>query len=74
MWELTHFAENPYQVSQDFIHRHELPQDYLDQIATFLIDNSKGVTLGTAAPQNVSDPYTGKYYNCTGKFTIRSCI
>ena len=48
-------------MSQDFIHRHELPQDYLEQIATFIIDNSKGVTLGSHGreSQSYSDPLTG---------------
>ncbi|KAJ3028528.1 hypothetical protein HDV00_010188 [Rhizophlyctis rosea] len=53
-------TENPYQTAQEFIWKHEIPQGYLDQIANFIIQNAKGVTLGSGdgggAP---SDPFTG---------------
>ncbi|KAI8913552.1 WD40-repeat-containing domain protein, partial [Gorgonomyces haynaldii] len=49
-------TDNPYEVAQQFMHRYELPQDYLDQIANFIIKNSEAVTIGqTSNP----DPYTG---------------
>ena len=49
-------SDNPYVTAQNFIHEHELPQDYLDQIANFIITNTKGASLGTAPNP---DPYTG---------------
>lgn len=53
-------SENPYQAAQDFIHKHELPQDYLEQIAQFIISNTKGVELGvSSANSQYVDPYTG---------------
>lgn len=53
-------SQNPYQAAQDFINANELPQDYLDQIANFIITNAKGVTLGdTNTGSSVGDPFTG---------------
>ena len=53
-------GEDPYEKAQAFIHKHQLPQDYLDQIANFIIKNSGG---GSASiPQQVGsscDPFTG---------------
>ncbi|CAG8491482.1 5716_t:CDS:10, partial [Ambispora leptoticha] len=51
-------TDNPYQAAQDFIWANELPQSYLDQIANFIIQNAKGVTLGAGASQ-YQDPFTG---------------
>lgn len=33
-------SEEPYVAAQRFIHRHNLPQDYLDQVASFITKNS----------------------------------
>ncbi|XP_033096894.1 phospholipase A-2-activating protein-like [Anneissia japonica] len=51
-------SDDPWHVAQQFIHKHELSQAYLEQIANFIISNTAGVTLGTAAPA-YTDPYTG---------------
>ncbi|KAJ3415623.1 hypothetical protein HDV05_004499 [Chytridiales sp. JEL 0842] len=50
-------SENPYQTAQEFIYRHELPQDYLDHIANFITTN----VGGNVAPQPAaaSDPWSG---------------
>ena len=50
-------TDNPYEAAQDFIHRNELPQDYLDQVANFIIKNTKANTIGSAPSQG--DPFTG---------------
>ncbi|KAJ3262722.1 hypothetical protein HDU77_000238 [Chytriomyces hyalinus] len=52
-------SDNPYMAAQDFINRHELNQDFLDQIGTFIIQNSKSTTLGNDLNPGVSDPFTG---------------
>ncbi|KAJ3220844.1 hypothetical protein HK099_003956 [Clydaea vesicula] len=53
-------TENPYQTAQNFIHLHELPQGYLDQIANFITSNTKGHSIGpTASTSQYSDPFTG---------------
>ncbi|KAJ3100663.1 hypothetical protein HDU97_002006 [Phlyctochytrium planicorne] len=51
-------ADNPFQAAQDFIHAHELPQDFLEQIANFLIENTQGVNM--AGAQSNADPFTGR--------------
>jgi len=51
-------SEEPYHAAQAFIHKHNLPQDYLEQVANFITKNSsrgnRPSTMGTA-----SDPFTG---------------
>ena len=51
--------QDPYHVAQEFLQKHELTPQYLDQVADFIIKNSGT----TAPPMNItmSDPYTGKY-------------
>lgn len=34
--------QDPWQVAQAFIHKHQLPQDYLSNVANFIITNTKG--------------------------------
>ena len=51
-------CEDPYFAAQRFIHQHELPQDFLDRVANFIMENSKGMTLGVESGQHV-DPFTG---------------
>jgi phospholipase A-2-activating protein len=45
--------------AQQFLWREELPQDYLDQVANFIITNSTPVTLGQSAGPTYQDPFTG---------------
>ncbi|CAL4145489.1 unnamed protein product, partial [Meganyctiphanes norvegica] len=53
-------TEDPYFAAQRFIHRHELPQDNLEQVATFIMDNTKGMTLGVNSDSSGgADPFTG---------------
>ncbi|KAJ3022552.1 hypothetical protein HKX48_005870 [Thoreauomyces humboldtii] len=35
-------SENPYQAAQDFIWKNELPQDYLETVADFIVKNAGG--------------------------------
>ncbi|KAI9219662.1 WD40-repeat-containing domain protein [Blastocladiella britannica] len=54
-------AENPYSAAQQFIWKNELSQEFLDEIARFIMTNTKGHTIATgpsAAPQ-YADPFTG---------------
>lgn len=50
--------DDPYHVAQQFILQHQLPQDHLDTIADFIINNTRPVTLGQP-PAGNPDPYTG---------------
>lgn len=52
-------CEEPYFAAQRFIHQHELPQDFLDRVANFIMENTKGVTLGTECTGQQVDPFTG---------------
>jgi phospholipase A-2-activating protein len=52
-------GDNPYQAAQDFIHANEIPQDYLEQIANFIMKNVGDVTLGNIPSSQYSDPFTG---------------
>ncbi|KAJ3180693.1 hypothetical protein HDU87_001806 [Geranomyces variabilis] len=51
-------TQNPYQAAQDFIWRNELPQDYLETVANFIVKNAGTATLG-AQPSAYQDPFTG---------------
>jgi len=51
-------SESPYMAAQEFIHKHELSQYYLEEIANHIIQQSGGQQLGGAAGGNV-DPLTG---------------
>lgn len=50
--------EDPWFASQEFIHRHELNQMFLDQIAQFIITNTKGMVIDQKAA-DYADPFTG---------------
>jgi phospholipase A-2-activating protein len=39
-------SENPYDRATKFLHDHELPLTYLDNVANFITENTKGATLG----------------------------
>eukprot|EP01103_Thecamoeba_quadrilineata_P015432 TRINITY_DN487_c0_g1_i1.p1 TRINITY_DN487_c0_g1~~TRINITY_DN487_c0_g1_i1.p1 ORF type:complete len:748 (+),score=126.71 TRINITY_DN487_c0_g1_i1:29-2245(+) len=52
-------GENPYATAQEFIWREQLQQDYLDQIADFIVKNTQGFTIGAQSAPAAVDPYTG---------------
>ncbi|CAO3660671.1 unnamed protein product [Umbelopsis vinacea] len=52
-------TDNPYDAAQKFIWKYELSQDFLDQIADFIIKNAKGVEIGMSNSAQYVDPYTG---------------
>ncbi|XP_041976319.1 phospholipase A-2-activating protein [Aricia agestis] len=52
-------TEDPWVAAQSFIHKNNLPQVYLEQVANFIITNAKLTTLPT--PNNgFADPFTGE--------------
>lgn len=51
--------EDPWVVAQEFIHKHNLPQSYLETVANFIISNSKTAPAPLPANQGYVDPYTG---------------
>ncbi|KAG0204346.1 hypothetical protein BGX28_003701 [Mortierella sp. GBA30] len=50
-------TENPYTAAQEFLTKHDLPQDYLDQVADFITKNARAVSQGE--PASLGDPLTG---------------
>ena len=57
--------ENPFMAAQEFLWKEELDQGWLDQVAQFIINNTKNFTLGESSSQSSSqeasnpDPFTG---------------
>ncbi|XP_041475058.1 phospholipase A-2-activating protein-like [Lytechinus variegatus] len=52
-------SDDPWLAAQKFIHDNDLSQYYLEQVANFIIQNTKGVTLGSAPRPDFVDPFTG---------------
>ncbi|KAM8717735.1 hypothetical protein ACLKA7_004439 [Drosophila subpalustris] len=53
-------GEDPWQAAQSFIHRNNLPQAYLDQVANFIVKNSQSAQAPVAqASVGYQDPFTG---------------
>lgn len=50
--------EDPWFAAQAFIHRNELSQTFLDQIAQFIIKNTEGMVIDQRA-SDYADPFTG---------------
>ncbi|XP_004531201.1 phospholipase A-2-activating protein isoform X1 [Ceratitis capitata] len=53
--------EDPWQAAQTFIHRNNLPQVYLDQVANFIVKNSSKTVDSTtkSTSSGYQDPFTG---------------
>ncbi|XP_018615229.1 phospholipase A-2-activating protein isoform X1 [Scleropages formosus] len=51
-------TDDPWLVAHNFLQRNDLSPMFLDQVANFIIENTKGHTLGAAQPSG-SDPFTG---------------
>lgn len=51
-------GEDPWQAAQQFIHRNDLSQHFLEQVANFIVTNSRDSepTLAVSGP---ADPFTG---------------
>uniref|UniRef100_A0A672PW60 Phospholipase A-2-activating protein-like n=1 Tax=Sinocyclocheilus grahami TaxID=75366 RepID=A0A672PW60_SINGR len=51
-------TDDPWLTAHNFLQKNELSPMFLDQVANFIIENSKGHTLGPA-PATSTDPFTG---------------
>lgn len=49
-------SENPYERASKFLSDNELPLTYLDSVANFITENTKGATLGQPAETGGPDP------------------
>ncbi|KAL7956402.1 PFU domain-containing protein [Trichoderma compactum] len=50
-------SENPYERATKFLNDNELPLSYLDNVANFITENTKGATLGKSERSTGPDPY-----------------
>lgn len=50
-------SENPYERATKFLNDNELPLTYLDSVANFITENTKGATLGQQEQTSGPDPY-----------------
>lgn len=54
-------TEDPWFAAQRFLEQNNLSQLFLDQVAKFIIDNTKGVILGQET-SGYADPFTGRWW------------
>lgn len=52
-------TDDPWLAAHNFLQKNDLNPMFLDQVANFIIENTKGHTLGPA-PASAVDPFTGK--------------
>ncbi|KAI9163730.1 Ubiquitin homeostasis protein lub1 [Paramyrothecium foliicola] len=50
-------SENPYERATKFLNDNELPLTYLDSVANFITENTKGATLGQTSQTSGPDPF-----------------
>ncbi|KAI1194627.1 ubiquitin homeostasis protein lub1 [Nemania serpens] len=50
-------SENPYARAQKFIDDNELSQNFLDDVAKFILSNTEGATIGQTSDASGPDPY-----------------
>ncbi|GLG99497.1 Lissencephaly-1 homolog [Gryllus bimaculatus] len=65
--------EDPWFAAQKFIHENNLSQLFLDQVANFIVNNSKKITTASASTSTSSycDPFTGGSRYIPGNETAR---
>ncbi|TRY96521.1 hypothetical protein DNTS_014704 [Danionella cerebrum] len=51
-------TDDPWLTAHNFLQKNDLSPMFLDQVANFIIENTKGHTLGPA-PTSAADPFTG---------------
>lgn len=52
-------SDDPWLTAYNFLQKNDLNPMFLDQVAKFIIDNTKGQMLGLGNT-SLSDPFTGK--------------
>lgn len=50
--------DDPWMAAHNFLERNDLSQNFLDQVANFIEEQTKGITLGEQ-PSTACDPFTG---------------
>lgn len=54
-------SQNPYEAATKFLGDNELPMTYLDSVTNFIVENTKGATLGQGSGPAAGDFGTGRY-------------
>lgn len=52
-------SEDPWLTAHNFLQKNDLSPMFLDQVANFIIENTKGHVVGPAQPSG-ADPFTGE--------------
>lgn len=52
-------SEDPWLTAHNFLQKNDLSPMFLDQVANFIIENTKGHVVGPAQPAG-GDPFTGE--------------
>lgn len=52
-------AEDPWLTAHNFLQKNDLSPMFLDQVANFIIENTKGHVVGPSPPGG-ADPFTGE--------------
>jgi phospholipase A-2-activating protein len=50
-------SQNPYEAATKFLGDNELPISYIDEVAKFIVNNTKGATIGQTTEAPSADPY-----------------
>ncbi|KAL2160983.1 hypothetical protein VTH06DRAFT_8695 [Thermothelomyces fergusii] len=50
-------SENPYEAATRFLGENKLPISYIDQVANFIVTNTKGATIGQTAEVPPAEPF-----------------
>ncbi|KAK4125374.1 PFU-domain-containing protein [Parathielavia appendiculata] len=50
-------SQNPYEAATKFLGDNELPISYIDEVAKFIVTNTKGAIIGQTAEASSADPY-----------------
>lgn len=50
-------SENPYEAATKFLGDNKLPISYIDEVAKFIVTNTKGATIGQSSEPASADPY-----------------
>jgi len=61
-------TEDPWMTANNFLQKNDLSSVFLDQVANFIVENTKGHVIGPA-PAGAIDPFTGKACAC-----VRVCV
>lgn len=54
-------SQNPYEAATKWLGDNELPMTYLDQVTNFIVENTKGATIGQSSGPSVDEFGTGRY-------------